>query len=198
MNCDLVSILEKLNIDITSKRNINLKEFMELKECLDKFSFQNVICNYFIDKFIENIGNDIIEKKFVNEKNNCFVYKYTDDEYIYFDIKYYTNYRDDAGIRIYWCGKEYIDCRENEYYYYGNKSIDINIMRDAILFFRGCPFFEKKISNEIHIFLGDYKLITEEFINEKAMMLAKFFLEKREEIMKEEIIECSTPVAETY
>ena len=87
MNCDLVSILEKLNIDITCNRNINLKEFMELKESLDNFSFQNVICNYFIDKFIENVGNNIIEKKVVNEKNNCFVYKYTDEEYIYFDIK---------------------------------------------------------------------------------------------------------------
>jgi hypothetical protein len=196
MNCDLVSILEKLNIDITCNRNINLKEFMELKESLDKFSFQNVICNYFIDKFIENVGNDIIEKKVVNEKNNCFVYKYTDDEYIYFDIKYYKNYRDDSGIRIYWCGKEYKECREEDSYY-SNKSIDINIMRDAILFFRGCPFFEKKISNEINIFLGNYKSITEDFINEKAMMLAKFFLEKREEIMKKEIIEGSTPVSET-
>ena len=196
MNCDLVSILEKLNIDITCNRNINLKEFMELKECLDKFSFQNVICNYFIDKFIENVGNDIIEKKVVNEKNNCFVYKYTDDEYIYFDIKYYKNYRDDSGIRIYWCGKEYKECREEDSYY-SNKSIDINIMRDAILFFRGCPFFEKKISNEINIFLGNYKLITEDFINEKAMALAKFFLEKRDEIMKKENIEGSTPIVET-
>jgi hypothetical protein len=196
MNCDLLSILEKLNIDITCNRNINLKEFMELKECLDKFSFQNVICNYFINKFIENVGNDIIEKSVINEKNNCFVYKYTDDEYIYFDIKYYKNYRDDSGIRIYWCGKEYKECREEDSYY-SNKSIDINIMRDAILFFRGCPFFEKKISNEINIFLGNYKSITEEFINEKAMALAKFFLEKREEIMKKEIIEGSTPIVET-
>ena len=81
--------------------------------------------------------------------------------------------------------------------YYMNKSIDINNMRDAILFFRGCPFFEKKISNEINIFLGNYKSITEDFINEKAMALAKFFLEKREEIMKKEIIEGSTPVWET-
>jgi hypothetical protein len=39
---------------------------------------------------------------------------------------------------------------------------------------------------------------TEEFIDEKSMMLAKFFLQKREEIMKEEIIEGSTPVEETY
>jgi hypothetical protein len=196
MNCNLVSILEKLNIDITCNHNINLKEFMELKECLDKFSFQNVICNYFIDKFIENVGNDIIEKKMINEKNNCFVYKYTDEEYIYFDIKYYKNYRDDSGIRIYWCGKEYKECREEDSYY-SNKSIDINIMRDAILFFRGCPFFEKKISNEINIFLGNYKSITEDFINEKAMALAKFFLEKREEIMKKENIEGSTPIVET-
>lgn len=196
MNCDLVSILEKLNIDITCNRNINLKEFMELKESLDNFSFQNVICNYFIDKFIENVGNNIIEKKVVNEKNNCFVYKYTDDEYIYFDIKYYRSYRDDSGIRIYWCGKEYKDCKDSDMYYM-NKSIDINNMRDAILFFRGCPFFEKKISNEINIFLGNYKSITEDFINEKAMMLAKFFLEKKEEIMKKEIIEGSTPVWET-
>ena len=76
---------------------------------------------------------------------NCFVYKYTDEEYIYFDIKYYKSYRDDDyGLRIYWCGKEYKEFRENDSYY-SNKSIDINIMRDAILFFRNCPFFEKKI-----------------------------------------------------
>jgi hypothetical protein len=170
MNYDIVTDFEKLKIDIFSKREITTTELLKLKDFFYFFEIHTIMCNKFIDKFIE-LSNEKISIEKVSDK--CLLYKVNDEKVLYFHLNYYKNYNDNYGIKMYWCGTNYTEYDDA---YFRNNRLDMKNMEEAIKFYKDCPFFEKKIINYINIELGNYRINNIDIINEKSEILSAWFV----------------------
>jgi hypothetical protein len=170
MNYDIVKDFEKLEIDIFTKREITTAELLKLKDFFYFFEIHTIMCNKFIDKFIE-LSNEKISIEKVSDK--CLLYKVNDEKFLYFHLNYYKNYNDNYGIKMYWCGTNYIEYDDA---YFRNNRLDMKNMEEAIKFYKDCSFFEKKIINYINIELGNYRINNIDIINEKAEILSAWFV----------------------
>jgi len=175
MNYDIVKDFEKLEIDIFTKREITTTELLKLKDFFYFFEIHTIMCNKFIEKFIEVFIEKVTNEKVSIEKvtDKCLLYKVNDEKVLYFHLNYYKNYNDNYGIKMYWCGTNYIEYDDA---YFRNNRLDMKNMEEAIKFYKDCPFFEKKIINYINIELGNYRINNIDVINEKAEILSTWFV----------------------
>jgi len=171
MNFNIVSILKKLDIDITTKRDVTLIEYKNLYDFFHNLSVEKIIFNKLIDKLIEKVPSIEIKydsKEYFIEK----YFKYLDknNKILYFYYTYFIGYTDKKiYINMYWCGKKFRNFK------YDKNMLNMEEMQEAINFFKDSPFFEMKITNKINICLGEYDKITDEIINENANLISKLF-----------------------
>ena len=93
MNYDIVKDFEKLEIDIFTKREITTTELLKLKDFFYFFEIHTIMCNKFIEKFIEVFIEKVTNEKVsitkvsiekVNDK--CLLYKVNDEKVLYFHL----------------------------------------------------------------------------------------------------------------
>lgn len=185
---DLISKLEKLDIDIN---NINIKSLVKLNKFFKNFNLIKIICNIFINRFIEECTkNNIVISLYVKENNDKYLkVKINDENYLYFSIFYDTNYLNEVFIEMYWCGYVPIKCSS-----YTSYNIDMKIIEEGIKFFFNCEYFQKKLTNSIKIILKNKEDNMRDIKNKEydfeemdltAINLGNWFSKKIEDFKKE-------------
>jgi len=172
MNYDLVSVFEKLNIDITTKEEITLKEYKDLYDFFYNNQVSKIVHDRFFYKLIEKVPS-IEMKHEIYRRNPYFIKTYENGQKLYFYFETFSSYRIDEKIylRMYWSGK-YNRIFDD----FDSDELNEKEMKEAINFFKDCPFYEGENRNSINIYLDSYNKITEESLDKTVDIIANLFL----------------------